>query len=369
MTRPLIPPFLALALAACGGKITSGLPDDTGTGTDGGATDGGTADGGTADGGTGDGGGTDGGTSGTDEDGDGWTVEAGDCDDDDETVYPNAPEECYDGVDADCDEVDDNDCDGDGYYPTDLGGEDCDDTDENIYPGALETRADGKDNDCDDAVDEDAYCNVYAPMSNESDAYRTYDTFFLDGMTYIESSKLEGYAEAAGTVTHTRILDDGAGGGMTIKESWACDGDGQVTVTGYVVNSYGFDLSTVSFTAPSIRALSPDLMVEGATWDISYDAVEASSGTLWTVQGTATVLPQDNITIVAGIFATTPIQVDYTITDYSSYFGDRSGKVTWYVAPGVGVVYSEDILSDGTVAETRELNSYGGFFSVDPADY
>ena len=42
--------------------------------------------------------------SGTDEDEDGWTVEEGDCDDADASVYPGAPElSDTDGWDQNCD--------------------------------------------------------------------------------------------------------------------------------------------------------------------------------------------------------------------------------------------------------------------------
>ena len=91
-----------------------------------------------------------------DGDGDGWTVEDGDCDDEDARTYPGADEIC-DGRDNDCDgfydagEVDhDQDdvmvCEGD-----------CDDTDDDLHPGQWEDPLDGIDSDCggSDATDGD----------------------------------------------------------------------------------------------------------------------------------------------------------------------------------------------------------------------
>ncbi|NOY26864.1 MAG: hypothetical protein GXP62_13415 [Oligoflexia bacterium] len=110
-------------------------------------------------------------------------------------------------------------------------------------------------------------------------------------------------------------------------------------------------------------------MLEGATWDIDYSSVDSTTGSAqWDVTGTATVLAVDNIEIAAGIFATVPVKVSYQIIDYSSMFGDRSGTVTWYIAPGLGVISSIDTLEDGTLSESRELTSYDGFYVTDPAD-
>jgi len=97
-------------------------------------------------------------------DGDGYTVDDGDCDDEDDDVHPDAEEDC-DGVDQDCDGAVDEDFDGDGdgypdgeddgcanNLPADL--LDCDDADLDVNPGAEEVCGDQVDNDCDGDVDE-----------------------------------------------------------------------------------------------------------------------------------------------------------------------------------------------------------------------
>ena len=93
---------------------------------------------------------------GADNDGDGATLEEGDCDDSNAAVYPGADEVEANGLDDDCDgTVDDGlgteDTDADGFAVRDG---DCDDTQADTWPGAEEA-LDGRDNDCDGAVDED----------------------------------------------------------------------------------------------------------------------------------------------------------------------------------------------------------------------
>ncbi len=115
-----------------------------------------------------------------DLDGDGYTIEQGDCDDADPSINPFAREVC-DGVDQDCDgKVDEGltityypDADGDGYgveagslelcgaspgYASNA--DDCDDGSADIHPGAIEL-CNGIDDDCDTAVDEGATTRYY----------------------------------------------------------------------------------------------------------------------------------------------------------------------------------------------------------------
>ncbi len=121
----------------------------------------------------------------------GYALEGGDCNDQDDTVHPLAPETCNE-VDDDCDGTVDEglpmttyyqDNDGDGYgassatratcivdphgYVTQPG--DCDDNDSAIHPGAAE-RCNDADDDCDGDTDEGLGAQTYY-LDRDADGY------------------------------------------------------------------------------------------------------------------------------------------------------------------------------------------------------
>ncbi len=146
----------------------------------------------------------------TDGDGDGFTDEMGDCDDDDDSIYPTA-DESANGEDDDCDGTIDEgtaayDDDGDGM--TELEG-DCDDDDDDVYVGAGEV-CDGIDNDCDGDVDEgtscldddgDGFTELMGDCDDTSSATYPGATEIPDG----EDNDCDGYADE-GTIAYD---DDG----------------------------------------------------------------------------------------------------------------------------------------------------------------
>ncbi len=90
-----------------------------------------------------------------DSDGDGFqdsSCGGSDCNDQDDSVHPEAEEICGDGIDQDCSGADlacgCDDLDGDSYGDLSCGGSDCNDQDDSIHPEAEEICGDGIDQDC-----------------------------------------------------------------------------------------------------------------------------------------------------------------------------------------------------------------------------
>ena len=149
----------------------------------------------------------------TDTDNDGYATEGGscgeiDCNDLDSATNPGATEICEDGIDNNCDDVDDTceatyylDSDDDGYgdlnFPLDAltkptgyvsDSTDCNDSDATINPAATEICEDGTDNNCDN-VDDVCPTTYYA--DSDDDGYGD-PTLPLNALTkptgYVEDS-------------------------------------------------------------------------------------------------------------------------------------------------------------------------------------
>ena len=98
------------------------------------------------------------------------TLTADDCDDNEFSINPSVEEIWYDGVDQNCDGLNDFDQDGDGHVAESYtngggdfvyhGGPDCDDNNTTVYQGATEL-CDAEDNDCDDLIDEGVSFTFY----------------------------------------------------------------------------------------------------------------------------------------------------------------------------------------------------------------
>jgi|GEM_PF-1426530 len=102
-----------------------------------------------------------------DLDGDGWTEDEGDCDDNDANINPGVPDNSNDGIDQDCDGIPDDewedpqsqDADGDGFSPEDG---DCLDSDPTFNPDALDDECDGLDQNCNQIAD-DGFLDQWEP--------------------------------------------------------------------------------------------------------------------------------------------------------------------------------------------------------------
>jgi hypothetical protein len=138
-----------------------------------------------------------------DYDNDGYTPAQGDCDDNDATVYPGAPE-CNangngDGKDNNCNQYIDEGCngtdaDGDGFT---VGQGDCNDADPTVNPGAYEVPGNGKDDNCDGRVDEPTECDCNVSL-NPQDINAYINALELCNSPQIQNAVLNGDPRSRG---------------------------------------------------------------------------------------------------------------------------------------------------------------------------
>jgi hypothetical protein len=202
--------------------------------------------------------GTDSGDTGltSDLDGDGYPEEDGDCDDGDATVHPGADEVWYDGIDENCDGLDDFDQDGDGASND----SDCNDEDSTISPDAVEV-CDGIDNNCDEQVDE----------TGATDAFLD-----ADGDGFGTGASLGTYCDLPeGTSSNADDCDD-TDGAVNPSAAEVCNGidddcDGEADVGATDAHLVYADLDGDGFgdpgTAIALCEDAPDTVLDGTDCD------------------------------------------------------------------------------------------------------
>jgi hypothetical protein len=155
----------------------------------------------------------------------GYVADDTDCDDNDVSIFPGAPDPFGDGVDQDCDGVDGTDADADGAQALTAGGDDCDDADPDRFPGNPDTVGDAVDQNCDgiDGVDEDG--DTFASeASGGGDCDDQLPTVFPGAFEICDEidSDCGGDADTALHITWYVDGDDDGYGLLTISQG-ACD--------------------------------------------------------------------------------------------------------------------------------------------------
>ena len=222
-----------------------------------------------------------------DADGDGWMACEGDCDDAVYYVNPDVAERC-DGLDSDCDGVipadETDDADGDGYVAC----EDCDDLDPAINPAAAEVCANGSDDDCDGGADEldvDCGCDPVLPfigninITTEAAAqafcgqYNTvYGSVTVDGNTLADVDDLACLCEVSSDLTFDQAPNLER---IELPLLHSVGGD-------LIVEEYNDYLESIQL--PSLAFVGGDLLIlfygPFALTDLDLDALENVNGDL-----------------------------------------------------------------------------------------
>ncbi len=187
----------------------------------------------------------------------GYVYDASDCDDGDAGINIAAQEVCDDGIDNNCDGVDDVcpvvpvDNDGDGS----LEGDDCDDNDADRFPGNPEVTCDGIDNDCNVVtLDEETVMTIYVV---DSAAYSITDVVELYAQDPVE---LEGrYTIKSVEGNYTGIESE-----LVLTEcDMDQDGDGVIDVAEVFVNAR-IDGPTLPGNPWHLAAFNP------GSWDSNF---------------------------------------------------------------------------------------------------
>jgi len=215
-----------------------------------------------------------------------------DCDDDDSSIYPGAPDDWYDGIDSNCDGADDWDQDGDGYRSGDHGGSDCDDEDETSTVTTEDADCDGvltaddcddddpdstvvaEDADCDGTVDDDT--GEFVPSEGQwlwDDEPVITSSDCADAIELVESDLDygEGFkVTEASSTGFTAVFE-----GVSLEADCTLDGlDYECTVEGEMEDLMGYDINLI-WTGDGEGSFADEETIEGS-FDMDIDC-EGSS--------------------------------------------------------------------------------------------
>ena len=183
-----------------------------------------------------------------DDDGDGSTEDDGDCNDQDAAVGPDETEDYANGIDDDCDGVVDygeTDTDGDGYIAS---AGDCNDTNPDISPGAVEL-PNGLDDDCDGVIDEGT-----TAYDDDGDGFTEIggDCDDADNTAYPRATEVADWIDndCDGTVDEGTTAYDDDGDGFTEVGGDCNDANASISPAAREVSGNGVDEDCDASTGP-----------------------------------------------------------------------------------------------------------------------